>query len=266
MDRTRWVGIGVLAFLGVTLGATWFVVDTRADRPASEVMALTSPSESATVDSVTSAEPRAAPAPTWRGAAKAEPAVERAPASDAAGETNQEGAAEEGAAGVPGGSEPPVALEPVRVEPPTSGVDGDYTKEEYRAVYEELNRRSVQLARDPDPAETALYFSRRCVCYDDYAANLAELRAEGLRGDTQPALVLGFELLMVEEDGSFIAKVIDQQQPGRRLDTRGNVVHERGVGKAFESHVRVSPEDNTWKISQIAYISEGSPGDPPPTP
>lgn len=261
MDRTRWTGIGALAFVVVMLGTTWFVVSARADRPAPKAVTQASPSESARAGAARSSAPGATPAPTWGGETDAEPAAEGAPASEAAG---GEGATEEEA--VPGGSEAPVALEPVAVEPPASGVDGDYTEDEYRAVYEELNRRSVQLARDPDPAQTSLYFSERCACYDDYAANLTELRAEGLRGDTEPALVLAFEVLTVEDDGSFVARIIDQQQPGQSIDASGDIVQERGVGKAFESNVRVSPEDSAWKVSQIEYVSEGSPGDGDPPP
>lgn len=265
MDRTRWVGIGVLAFLGVTLGATWFIVNARADGPASEVMPLTSPAESATVDAASSergaapsSERGAAPAPTWRGEADAEPAVGGAPTSEAASEATEDPATE-----VPGGPEAPVALEPVRVEPPASGVDGDYTEDEYRAVYEELNRRSVQLALAPDPDQIDLFFSERCACYSDYRSDLSEGQASGTSTTTEPALVLAFDLLTVEDDGSFIARVVDQQQPGRAVDEQGTVVSESGIGKPFESNIRVSPEDGVWKVSQIDYVTEGSPNDPP---
>lgn len=261
MDRTRWTGVGVLAFLAVMLGTMWFVVGARADRGGREVGQPVPASEAAEEASPAGTSRSApSPAPTWTGEAEADPAADAPPPSEATSETTSDQTE------TPGGSEEPTAPEPVRVEPPAAGADGDYTDDEYRAIYEELNRRSVQLARDPDPEQTDLYFSQRCACYDDYAGSLAELQNQGLRGDTDPALVLSFEILAVEDDGSFIASVIDQQQPGRRLDAEDRVVQERGVGKAFESNIRVSPEDGAWKVSQIEYVSDGSPGDAPSTP
>lgn len=258
MDRTRWVGIGVAAFVAVMLGTTWFVVNGRDDGAARAASPLVPPSDQATASAVEESQRTALPAPTWSGEADSEPASPTGLSSEAA---NSEAATERD---VPSGSEEPPTLEPVPVEPPASGVQGDYTDDEYRAIYEELNRRSVQLGLAPDPEQIDLFFSERCVCYSDYQTDLREGQQSGVTTTTGPAFVLAFDVIVVEDDGSFIARVVDQQQPGRAVDAEGNVVSESGVGKPFESNIRLSPEDGRWKVSQIEYVSEGSPNDPPP--
>lgn len=149
-------------------------------------------------------------------------------------------------------------IEPVPVEPPAGDT---YTEDEYRAIYEEHQARSSQFATAPDfnPDDLGLFFTPECQCWEDYYQYLLELHAADRHGAGPPPVVLSFRLLDVEADGSFVARVIDQQQGVSQLLSRdGTMVEEFPPSAPFESEVTVTPTSEGWRTSGLIFITEQS--------
>lgn len=236
MDRTRWVGVAVLVAIVGMLGAMTTVVAGREDSMARGVSSTPQVAEADTSEPVSAERQRPAPAPTWTG--EEDPAADP---QDVAGGTEEvpDPASDGGQAGLGGeeeggegsdttGPEPMSPPQPVPVEPPAAGEGGEYTEEEYRAIYEEHNRRVGLISTRPDfdPNELALYWSSNCPCWTPYFDDFFALSAAGQYDEGSPAIVLAFELERVHPDGSFTAHVIDQRRAGRTLDAAGNTVAE----------------------------------------
>lgn len=150
-------------------------------------------------------------------------------------------------------------VESVPVDPPAAGPDGEYTEAEYRAIYTEHQDRSSQFATtsDFDPDDLGLFFTEECQCWDDFYQYLVEERETGEYTIGPPPVVVSFDLLRVEDDGSFVARVIDQQQAAtQRFAADGALLEEIPPGAPFESEVRVTPTPDGWRTTQLVYITE----------
>lgn len=150
-------------------------------------------------------------------------------------------------------------VESVPVDPPAAGPDGEYTEAEYRAIYTEHQDRSSQFATTPDfdLDDLGLFFTEECQCWDDFYQYLVDERETGEYTIGPPPVVVGFDLLRVEDDGSFVARVIDQQQATtQRFAADGTLLEEYPPGAPFESEVRVTPTPDGWRTTQLVYITE----------
>lgn len=150
-------------------------------------------------------------------------------------------------------------VESVPVDPPAAGPDGEYTEAEYRAIYTEHQDRSSQFATtsDFDLDDLGLFFTEECQCWDDFYQYLLEERETGEYTIGPPPVVVSFDLLRVEDDGSFVARVIDQQQATtQRFAADGTLLEEFPPGAPFESEVRVTPTPDGWRTTQLVYITE----------
>lgn len=157
----------------------------------------------------------------------------------------------------------PPSSEPVPVEPPAGDA---YTEDEYRAIYEDLNLGIGWITTRPgfDPEELRLYVSEDCPCLQPLLDQFEGRRAAGEVVDGVPIELLSFILDEVREDGTFIARIIDQRGPGRVLGEGGEVLTEYGAKPPFESRVYVTPEGEAWRLSGLDYLTDMSV--PAPTP